>query len=83
MDVSTTCEFLGMFPAPLEVDGYLYMVTGWVKYKNEWFPTPREVDRWIYSEEAEREARYFLFPAPLEVDRYLYDIRKFLPKNHK
>ena len=27
MDVGTTCEFLGMFPAPREVDRCLY---GWI-----------------------------------------------------
>ena len=63
------------FPAPLEVDRYLYYFAQqclWQGYRV--FPAPLEVDRYLY---VVREKFYIepgkgLFPAPREVDRFLY-----------
>ena len=74
MDVSTTCEFLGMFPAPLEVDRYLY-VFGAEEAKNFYyvFPAPREVDRYLYWAHKIPSLKFQkAFPSPLKVDRELY-----------
>ena len=64
-----------MFPAPLEGDRYLYVITidGQATVYAE-FPTPREVVRYLY--EILSKIWYYgtLFPAPLEVDRDLYSM---------
>ena len=72
MDVSTTCEFLGMFPAPLEVDRYLYIENENVENMGILFPTPLEVDRYLYKMKIITTTFKPWFPTPLEVDRYLY-----------
>ena len=65
-----------MFPAPLEVDRYLY-------YRNLAqfgsalaFPAPREVNRFLYLnlQLSRLMMRGKSFPAPREVDRYLYTL---------
>ena len=69
-------KFNEKFPAPLEVDRYLYWhfdrASG--DYFPQVFPAPREVDRYLYTSkhEATQPDGSTKFPAPLEVDRYLY-----------
>ena len=61
------------FPAPLEVDRYLYIVFYNYTYELDiLFPAPPEVDRQLYTR-LENKARFDKkFPAPREVDRELY-----------
>ena len=67
------------FPAPLEVDRYLYVRTVLNRLSgSSSFPAPLEVDRYLYYDIEQRSIRSFTsFPSPLEVDRYLY-ILEFL-----
>ena len=65
-----------VFPAPREVDRYLYtlispMIDEYIAEVR--FPAPREVDRYLYIVFYNYTYELdILFPAPLEVDRYLY-----------
>ena len=60
------------FPAPLEVDRFLYKKKfnerNWV----EQFPAPLEVDRFLYKYAPWSDEIVFLFPSPSEVDRLFY-----------
>ena len=64
-----------MFPAPREVERYLYLdEPEKVKIPQFVFPPPREVDRYLYSNFATRKTikQWHKFPAPREVDREIY-----------
>ena len=65
-----------MFPAPLEVDRYLYTIILLNKLKTFCFrPLARQIG--IYTEEIPHRIEENLkFPSPLEVDRYLYRFGK-------
>ena len=67
-------KFRAWFPAPLEVDRYLYIKTRNMVFVLK-FPAPLEVDRYLYGyTHTLTEFGTSKFPAPLEVDRYLYPI---------
>ena len=73
MDVSTTCEFLGMFPAPLEVDRYLYSEFNRLKKSAIGFrPLAGRIDCSTRNMAFTDTHVLGAFPAPLEVDRFLY-----------
>ena len=59
-----------MFPAPLEVDRYLYAPTP--DQGQGQFPAPLKVDRYLYECDGMKEPSKGLFPAPREVDRWIY-----------
>ena len=63
------------FPAPLEVDRFLYKVAWKRDFElSQKFPAPLEVDRELYPIMSLNTVSLVgRFPAPLEVDRYLYD----------
>ena len=62
-----------MFPAPREVDRYLYRFGKNRTFGGLRFPSPLEVDRFLYAlPEGTLAPMRYPFPAPLEVDRYLY-----------
>ena len=67
-------KFNEKFPAPLEVDRYLYWhfdrASG--DYFPQVFPASREVNRYLYENtpwNAQRGDVFIWFPAPREVDR--------------
>ena len=66
-----------MFPAPLEVDRYLYHLESCLALGGLAFPAPREVDRFLYKYAPWSDEIVFLFPAPLEVARCLYKMYYF------
>ena len=61
------------FPAPLEVDRYLYYGHYYMG-SNPKFPSPPEVDRYLYYSSSHASRTDSAFPAPLEVDRELYPL---------
>ena len=61
-----------LFPAPLEVDRFLYAGATEYIIDGTRFPAPLEVDRFLYFEKISINAFYNLFPAPREVDRFFY-----------
>ena len=66
-----------LFPAPCEVDRYLYIVFYNYTYELDiLFPAPTEVGRYLYDkgETFEQAMSYPAFPAPREVDRFLYSV---------
>ena len=78
LSTTTYPRFL-KFPAPREVDRYLYeIVKKAVKTGNSEFPAPREMDRYVYyGKWVPKIPGFTLFPAPLELDRYLYICQEF------
>ena len=63
-----SAEFL--FPAPFEVDRFLYECTYFINDMGGWFPAPREVDRELYENYYERTFERAWFPTPREVGIY-------------
>ena len=62
------------FPAPFEVDRYLYanLPEQYSASAAPWFPAPREVDRYLYTDRMNLREIWLAFPAPREVRRFLY-----------
>ena len=59
-----------MFPAPSEVDTYLYKRTEvYEAIDKALFPAPYEVDRWLYNGLVYCGNTVMKFPAPREVDK--------------